>query len=824
MVDENLEILPFRGESAPYLEQAADEPTLRLIEMGRGAIDSELRKLAAKAANKAGTVQSGTVPLACEGAVHHVRFSMTPIVTPSGRRQYLVVVEEVQAAEDEAESPAKTKRAGGRRRIAQLEDELLAAKEHLRVVLEEHQGAIEELRSSNEEIQSGSEELQSTNEELLTAKEELQSTNEELNTVNEELRSRNWELNQSNSDLVNLLASVNIPILMVTNDLRIRRFTPQAEKLLNLLSTDVGRPISDLRPKIEVPRLEDRLREAIDNLSLLDLDVRDSEGKTYSMSIRPYRTMDNRIDGAVMALFDVTERKRAAEARYTRLFEAATDGILIADAINGATIDVNPFLLGLLGCTREELVGRPFWEADPFRGTELDEQWLRDLGSRNLDKQGTIQTELRVRPASEPAVAVEVTGNGYVEGDRKLIRINVTDVTRRKQLEERLRRSEEHIRQAEKMEAIGQLTSGLAHDFNNLMTAIIAQCQLVQMDRESSDPVVSEVEAVIAVASRAAKLTQQLLAFGRKQMLQPRLLRLNRVLKDMKPMIDAVVKENVQFHIKPDGEIGTIRADRGQIEQVILNLVLNSRDAMPAGGRITAETTNVDVEDSFSMSHSSVLPGRFVRLTLTDTGIGMSAEVQSHLFEPFFTTKPRGIGTGLGLSTAYGIVQQSGGSIHVDSEPGRGTAVSIYFPRIDEQADEECPEPSLMIPGGRRGSVMLVEDEGSVRVPVAEVLRKAGYTVLDAESGPMALQMAELEDGPIDLLVTDVVMPGMSGKELADRLAIRRPGLKVLFVSGQTENAIVDQGIVQEGVELLPKPFTTQALLAKVDEVLRAGE
>ncbi len=445
LVDENLEVLQFRGETTPYLEDAGNEGTLRLIELCRSELDGELRKLAATAAQKPGTVQSGTVPLACQGEIRHVQLSMTPIVTPSGRRQYLVVFEEVKRAESEA--GAQGKKARGQRRIAQLEEELLAAKEYLRVVLEEHQAAIEELRSSNEEIQSSSEELQSTNEELLTAKEELQSTNEELNTVNEELRNRNWQLNQANSDLVNLLSSVNIPILMVANDLRIRRFTPQAEKLLNLLPTDVGRPISDLRPKIEVPRIEDRLRDAIDNLTPVELDVRDSEGKSYSMSIRPYRTMDNRIDGAVMALFDVTERKRAAEARYSRLFEAATDGILIADATTGATVDINPSLLGLLGCSREEVVGRPFWEASPPWAKAFDQQWLA-----NLDQRATVQREFAVQPGKGPAMIVELTGNGYVEGDRKLIRLNVRDVSDQRQLEDRLSRSEEHARQTEKME------------------------------------------------------------------------------------------------------------------------------------------------------------------------------------------------------------------------------------------------------------------------------------------------------------------------------------------------------------------------------------
>jgi len=606
---------------------------------------------------------------------------------------------------------------------------------------------------------------------------------------------------------------------MVASDLRIRRFTPQAEKLLNLLPTDIGRPISDLRPKIEVPRLEELLRDAIETLTTVDVDVHDSEGKSYSMSIRPYRTTDNRIDGAVLALFDVTERKRAAEARYTRLFEAATDGIVIADGKTGEIVDVNPFLLGLLSCTREDLVGCRFWEADPFLGTGLDQQSLAEV-----DRQGTILRELALCHSKEPGVVAELAGNNYVEGDRKLIRLNIRDITSQRQLEEKLRLSEEHVRQTEKMEAIGQLTSGLAHDFNNLMTAIIVQCQSVQMDRESSDPVVQELEGVVTVAKRAAKLTQQLLAFSRKQTLQPRVLSLSGVLSGMKPMIDAVLEENVEFVVNLQPELGTIRADRGQIEQVILNLVLNARDAMPGGGRITAEVVSATLGDAFSMEHVSVPPGRYVQLKVTDTGTGMSPEVQAHLFEPFFTTKPRGIGTGLGLSTTYGIVQQSGAHILVESGLGQGTRISIYFPRIDERVDEDCPEAAPAATPGGSETILLVEDENAVREPMSKLLRQFGFTVLEAAGGAQALEVSESHDGPIDLVVTDVMMPIMSGKELATRLLDRRPGLKVLYMSGHAANVIVHQGMLDESVHLVAKPFTFQDLVRKVVEVLKTGE
>jgi CheY-like chemotaxis protein len=279
----------------------------------------------------------------------------------------------------------------------------------------------------------------------------------------------------------------------------------------------------------------------------------------------------------------------------------------------------------------------------------------------------------------------------------------------------------------------------------------------------------------------------------------------------------------VEFVINLHPELGTIRADRGQIEQVVLNLVLNARDAMPGGGRITAEVSNAELGEALSMGPISVPPGRYVRLMLTDTGTGMSPEVQAHLFEPFFTTKPRGIGTGLGLSTIYGIVKQSGAHILVDSELGQGTTISIYFPRIDEGVGEDGSEATLAVLGGGSETVLLVEDENSVRGPVSKLLRKAGFAVLEAAGGPQALEVAGSHNGPIDLVVTDVLMPTMSGKELVARLLARRPGLKVLYMSGHADNVIVHQGLLDEGVHLLAKPFNFQDLLRKIVGVLKTG-
>jgi two-component system CheB/CheR fusion protein len=335
-------------------------------------------------------------------------------------------------------------------RVKELEEELGSTKRYLHSVIEEQEAATEELKSAHEEVQSSNEELQSTNEELLTAKEELQSTNEELTTVNDEMQSRNAELQQINNDLTNLLSSVNIPIVMLGNDLRIRRFTPHAEKILNLLPTDVGRPVSDFRLKINIPDLVELCQEVIDSLVPREREVQDSEGRLYSMWVRPYRTADNRIDGVVLAMLDVTERKQAAEARYRRLFEAATDAILIADAASGEVVEVNPFMTKLSGYPRASLVGVKFWDTPIFRNTEITDGIVRQL--QQLE---SAQYSLVLLTEAGAPVAVDIGASLYSEADKQVIQFNIRDVSARKRMEDQIARNQDELQETQKIEGWG---------------------------------------------------------------------------------------------------------------------------------------------------------------------------------------------------------------------------------------------------------------------------------------------------------------------------------------------------------------------------------
>jgi two-component system cell cycle sensor histidine kinase/response regulator CckA len=389
------------------------------------------------------------------------------------------------------------------------------------------------------------------------------------------------------------------------------------------------------------------------------------------------------------------------------------------------------------------------------------------------------------------------------------------DITDRKQLEEQLR-------QAQKMEAVGRLAGGIAHDFNNLLMVIQGYGDLLVERLGSDDPLHRNAEQIQMAAQRASSLTRQLLAFSRKQMLAPKILNVQSVVAEMEKILRRLIGEDIQLETTSAPDLGLVKADRSQIEQVILNLAVNARDAMPQGGRLTIETANVELDSSYSHPPAVLSPGKYVMLAVTDNGCGMDAETQAHVFEPFFTTKEKGKGTGLGLATVYGVVKQSGGYVWVYSEPGRGTSFKIYLPRTEEGTAPAGRDTKSDARATQRGSetILLVEDEKGVRELAREYLSMSGYTVIEAEDGHTALELAAMHVGPIHLLLTDVVMPGISGRELAERVGQVRPGIKILYMSGYTDQAVVHHGILENDAVLLQKPFTLTTLAAKLREIL----
>ena len=443
---------------------------------------------------------------------------------------------------------------------------------------------------------------------------------------------------------------------------------------------------------------------------------------------------------------------------------------------------------------------RPVSELARFEETLHNQTGGTFTGFRHRRKDGTlIDVDIESQPITLAGVPARL--------------VLARDTTERRQLEDQLR-------QAQKMEAVGQLAGGIAHDFNNLLTAILGSTQLLLHATPPEDGRREDVEEIKNAGLRAAELTRQLLAFSRRQVLAPKVLDMNAVVSQMDKMLRRLIVEDVELVTQLAGDLGPVSADPGQLEQVLLNLAVNARDAMPRGGRLTIETANVFLTEEYSERHHRLPPGQYVLLAVSDTGVGMDEATQKHLFEPFFTTKEVGKGTGLGLATVYGIVKQSGGYIWVYSEPGHGTTVKVYLPRVSGAAE---PLPvAAATPELRRGSetVLLVEDAPPVRSLARKSLESYGYTVLEAADGPAALELSAGHARGIDILVTDVVMPGMSGRELAERLAPARPAMRVLYTSGYTDDAMVRQGVLRAGVAFLQKPFIPETLARKVREVL----
>jgi signal transduction histidine kinase/ActR/RegA family two-component response regulator len=482
------------------------------------------------------------------------------------------------------------------------------------------------------------------------------------------------------------------------------------------------------------------------------------------------------------------------DKKFRLLFEENPQPMWVLDREAGRFLEVNAAARALYG----------------YGSGEFEELSLSDIQNGSDSGIGHHRTK------GGRAIDVELAVHEIEYGGRRAELAVIIDITGRRQLEDQLR-------QAQKMEAVGMLAGGIAHDFNNLLTIINGYSQLILNALGPTDTHRHSVEQIMKAGERAAALTQQLLAFSRRQVLQPRVVDLNKLVGNASTMLQRLIGEDIELHLDLGTDLGRVNADPGQIEQVVMNLAVNARDAMPRGGVLIIETANIEFDEHYAAHHINVKAGSYVRLAVSDNGAGMDEATRARLFEPFFTTKHPGQGTGLGLSTVFGIVRQSGGSLEVYSEPGRGTTVKIYLPRIDQPVaiEAESHKKRKVVRGTE--TILLAEDDEMVRTLVRETLERQGYRVLETSDPAQARRTADQHKGTVHLLITDVIMPKINGRELAQQLLKTWPDLKVLYMSGYTDNAVLASGILEKDVAFLQKPFTPAALAEKVRDILEGN-
>ena len=529
-------------------------------------------------------------------------------------------------------------------------------------------------------------------------------------------------------------------------------------------------------------------------------------------SAAPIKGSAGGVSGVVLVFRDVSERRKAFDTarRLASIVENSDDAIL-AESLDGTVTAWNRAAERLFGYSAGEIIGSPISRIIPLdRQDEMQNTLDQIAEGKSVDHQ---ETERLTKDGRRIKVSITVSpirdADGRVVGASKIAR----DITRQKQLEDL-------VLQTQKMEAVGRLAGGLAHDYNNLLTVILGYATTVHNRLPSGDPLRNTVKEILGAGERAASLTGQLLAFSRKQVTQPRILDLNVFVAETKDMLERLIGEDIDLAVVPDSEACFVNVDTGQLTQILMNLAVNARDAMPTGGKLTIETRTVARERE-DLGRRGIRPaGGYAMLAVSDTGKGMDAETEAHLFEPFFTTKEAGKGTGLGLATVFGIVTQHGGWIDVYTELNHGTTFRIFLPRA-ASAPAEVPDARAQIGPARTATILLVEDQAAIRLLAEDVLSDAGHRVLSAANGRVAFELAQKYSEPIDLLITDVVMPEMSGPDLADQLLKSRPGLIVLFISGYTDHALLHRGAIEQGTAFLQKPFLPETLMETVNELLR---
>jgi len=841
LVDGEHRVVHISETAGRYILPSIGPMSTDLTAIARPELRTEIQKALGRAFDKNEPSLSLPIAVSFNGSTRRVAIQATPLRKSDQPPHAIVYFLDASGTEQvpEFKEGQTSPRPGLVTR--ELETELQLTRDRLRATIEEYEATNEELRAANEELQSTNEEYRSTAEELETSKEELQSINEELQTVNSELKLNLERVSRAHNDLENLVKSTEVGTLFLDTNLKIKLFTPKVAELFNVVASDIGRPITDFTHHLEYDDLVKDMQKVLKDLIPVEQEVR-ADARRFLMRIRPYRTSDNRIEGVVITFVDVTKDREAQREvrRQAALIDLSPDAIIVC-SFDGTIQFWSRGAQSLYGYSQSEAKGKMIYDLlrTRFRVPRRQiEAQLRQTGSWQGELAHTARDGREIVALSRWKLERDVfSGEEFVlenniditerkRAEEILAEVNLKLETRvaerTRSLEQEMRHREEAqaaLAQVQRMEAIGQLAGGIAHDVNNLLTIISGNLEVV-MQRTADDTIRPSLKRAMDSIEMGASLTRRLLSFARLHRVEPKRLSLNDRVAGIVELLRRTLGERITISMQLATDLSQTFADPLDIDNALLNLALNARDAMPDGGTLTVATRDVTLDAAAAERGANARPGDYVVLTVSDTGCGMAPEVLRRAVEPLYTTKGQGRGTGLGLSTIYGMAQQAGGFLTIDSTVGKGTSVELYLPRV---APEPIAEPTGLaeddVPKGDGELVLVVEDNDDVRDITSDRLESLGYTVLKANNGPQAIKLLKSGE-PVALVFSDIVMPGgMTGYDVAKWVLSTKPKVKVVLTTGHSE-AITTKHEIPRQVKVLGKPYGLGQLARTVREVL----